>query len=193
MKKRILLAGLLALSLAACTTSAGTSPSAAASAGPSTAAASPSTPAASPSSAAASPESVPLDVAVKWDGSKCTYLGPTVLPEGTLTRFAFTSTGPLMLVIVGVVPGTTWDTMVKDAAKGAMTGAPGWVIETGFANIPANSSALFTISRRVGVVGTGVTVGTLVGGYFVGCSEAKNADASLYVMHPAALLQVAED
>jgi hypothetical protein len=179
MRNRMLLAGLLALSVAGCST-AGATPGTASTPQPSIAAA-------VPSAAAPTPKAAPLEVAVRWDGSKCTYLGPTVILDGTLTRFTFTATGmvPLMLVIVGVEPGTTWDQIVADLKAGVPADEPpGYVILSGLANIPANSSALFTISTKVGVGET------QVGGYFVGCATGPKPEGT-DVMYPAALLQVA--
>ena len=197
MRNRMLLAGLLILSLAGCTTGAGTSPTAASSPGSLAVAASPSV-VTSPSVASPTAKTQPLDVAVTWDGSKCTYLGPTVIPDGTLTRFNFTSAERLMLDIVGVYPGTTWDRIVADAKKypASEGDQTGWLIETGIANIPANSSALYTISssivRPADVGGTGVTTGAPVGGYLVGCSTPMKPEGT-DVFYPAALLTVAGD
>lgn len=178
MRNRMLPAGLLALLVAGCST-AGATPGAASTAQSSIAAA-------VPSAAAPTPKAAPLEVAVRWDGSKCTYLGPTVILDGTLTRFTFTSTGtvPLMLVVIGVEPGTTFDQIVADAKTGRPADEPpGYVIQIGFANIPANSSALFTISSKV-------EGQTPVGGYFVGCATGPKPEGT-DVMYPAALLQIA--
>jgi hypothetical protein len=180
MRNRMLPAGLLVLLMAGCSSSAAGTPAAMSTPRPSTAIA-------APSVAAPTAKAAPLEVAVQWDGSKCTYLGPTVILDGTLTRFTFTATGtvPLELVIVGVEPGTTWEQIQADAKTGLRSDEPpAYVILTGLANIPANSSALFTISTKAGVGETPV------GGWFVGCGTAPKPEGT-DVMYPAVLLQVA--
>ena len=179
MQNRMLLAGTLVVLLAGCSSGAGATPGAASTPRPSIAVAVPS--AASPTAKAA-----PLEVAVRWDGSTCTYLGPTVILDGTLTRFTFTSTDtvPLMLVVIGVEPGITFDRILADVKSGLPADQPpAYVIQMGFANIPANSSALFTISSTIGV-------NQPVGGYFVGCATDPKPEGT-DVMYPAALLQIA--
>ncbi len=178
MRNRVFLAGLLVLSLAECASGA-SSPA------PSTATSPPV--AASPSIVASTPKTAPLGVEVRWDGSQCTYLGPTVILDGTLTRFTFTSgdTVPLELIVVGVEPGTTFDQIVADIEThpGQADQPPAYAILMGLANIPPNSSALFTISSKIWGI-------TPVGGYFVGCATGPKPEGT-DMMYPAALLQVA--
>jgi hypothetical protein len=132
----------------------------------------------------------PLELAVTWDGTTCAYQGPTVIPDGTLTRFTYSLTvevGPTtpILGVMGVTPGTTWDVIVEYVKGHSASDVPAWVITVGFAQIPENSSAIFTVSSRAG------GFGPEVGGYFVGCATAPAADGGSDVMYPAALLEIA--
>jgi hypothetical protein len=132
----------------------------------------------------------PLELAVTWDGTTCAYQGPTVIPDGTLTRFTYSLTvavGPTtpLLFVIGVTPGTTWDVIVEYVKGHAASDIPAWAIVTGHAEIAENSSAIFTVSRSAG------GVGPEVGGYFVGCATAPASDGGSDVVYPAALLEIA--
>lgn len=183
MRTSLAVAGLLALAVGACTVGANPSPTIEPSAEPSVAAASSPAP-------QATPDVAPLELAVSWDGTKCSYQGPTVIPDGTLTQFTYSVAGEVglatpILAVVGVTPGTTWETIVEYAGTHAASDTPDWVILTGFANIPENSSAMFTVSRRAGGDGPDT------GGYLVGCATAPAEDGGTDVMYPAALLEIA--
>jgi hypothetical protein len=106
-----------------------------------------------------------------------------VIKDGTLTRFEYIGDNAPLLVIVGVKPGTTWDTIVDVTQTRPASEVPEWVIVTGYANILEDTSSLFTISATLG--------GMPVGGYFVGCATAPAEDGGTDVMYPAALLEVA--
>lgn len=130
-----------------------------------------------------------LDVAVLWDGTGCIYEGPTVIPAGTLVRFAYSVDGEVgiktpLLVIIGVEPGTTWDPIVEHTSTRPASAIPDWVILTGYTTVVENSSGLFTITNEI--------AGMPVGGYFIGCATAPASDGGSDTMYPAALLEVAE-
>jgi hypothetical protein len=179
MRTRPLLAGLLVLALAGCSGGAGQSPSLRPSPEP--------TPIpATPADGSPTGEAFVLDVGVHWDGVACSYVGPTVITDGTTTRVEYTfdeGTDAPLLFIGGVVPGTSWDEVLEYVATHRASVAPGWVILTGYANIPPGTSSLYTISTEV--------AGRPVGGYFVGCATAPIVDGGTDVMYPAALLLVA--
>ena len=90
MRTRHLVAGLLAVMLAACSSGTSAAPSAAPSVEPTpqptpTTAATPA-PTASPAPTATTPG---LSVKVTFDGETCSYVGPTVIPDGTMLRFEY--------------------------------------------------------------------------------------------------------
>lgn len=183
MRTPLVAAGLLALVIGACTTGANPSPTVEPAAEPSVARAS--LPAPQPTA-----DVEPLELAVTWDGTACSYLGPTVIPDGTLARFTYSVTVEVgvatpLLAVLGVTPGTTWETIVEYVEGHAASEVPAWAIITGHAEIPENSSAIFTVSRRAG------GAGPVVGGYLVGCATAPASDGGSDVMYPAALLEIA--
>jgi hypothetical protein len=176
MRTRSLLAGLLAMALAGCTGGTSQAPSVEPSPGPTA------LPAASPE-----PSLVILGVTVHWDGTKCTYLGPTVIRDGTTARFEYTfdeGTEPPLLVISGVRPATTWDMVLEGSRVSPISeNVPDWVISGDVANIDAGTSALHSIDSDIG--------GVPVGGYFVGCATAPADEGGTDKMYPAALLEIA--
>ena len=115
MRTRYLLAALLSAVLAACASGATTSPTTEPSAQP------PQTPAPSPT--AQSPEAPAptattsvLDVKVTFDGETCTYLGPSVILDGTVLRIEYAVEREFWgswLMIYGVKPGTTYEDLVE--------------------------------------------------------------------------------
>lgn len=179
MGTRPFLAGLLAFALAGCAGGAGQVPSLRPSSEP--------TPVhATSTDGIPTGEAFVLDVGVHWDGVACTYIGPAVIADGTMTRIEYTfdeGTDAPLLFVGGVVPGTSWDEVLEYVATHRASEAPGWVILTGYANIPPGTSSLFTISTEI--------AGRPVGGFFVGCATAPIADGGSDVMYPAALLLVA--
>lgn len=176
MRMRRLLAGLLALTLVGCTGGASQAPSVERSPEPSVA-----PPATSPEPA------VILGVTVHWDGTRCNYLGPTVIIDGTTVRFEYTfdeGTDPPLLVVNGVRPGTTWDMVVEGTSAVPLSERiPDWVVLRGYANIDAGTSALYAIDSDI--------AGEPVGGYYVGCHTAPVARGGTDMAYPAALLLIA--
>lgn len=178
----ILLGGLLALSLAACTSGsspAPTEPSPATSAEPSPVTSAEPSAAVSPSAAAE-----PLALAVTFDGETCTYTGPTVVPEGTLTEFSYAAadgTEASVLVVGAVLPGTTWEQIVADVGTRAGSDVPDWFSQLSFINVEDGDSALYTLRGELG---------QSFGGYFVGCATTPESEGGSDRMFPAALIEL---
>jgi hypothetical protein len=172
---QIAMVGLLTVSLAACTTGASQSPG-----GPSP---QPSVAPSTATSPAPSHEAEILDLKVTFDGTSCTYVGPTVILDGTLTRFRYeasASAEPSVLVVIGVYPGTTWEDVEQTLPS---SDTPQWATLHSFLNVEAGSSGLFTIRSDV--------VGQAMGGYFVGCATHAEANGGSDHMYPATLLEIA--
>lgn len=187
MRTRILLAGLLAMALAGCSSGATIAPSPEPSSAPETA---------PPSVAAptATPEPIPeaLDVKVTFDGETCTYLGPSVVPDGTVMRFEYAPNQEWIgtyLIVYGVEPGTSWEEL-KATEGGKVTDPPDFVYEATAAWVHSNGSMLYTISSTLpNASNDGVYE---VGGYGVGCDTPTNYPVDPDVIWHAALLTVAE-
>jgi hypothetical protein len=130
------LIGALVLLLSACSGSASPAPTAVP-ATPLPATATPVAP--SPVAVAPTPTATSrsaLTGAVTFDGQKCTYAGPAVLPRGAEDTLTFTNTAAALkgsrgaaLVVAPVVDGTAWERILADAASTAATNVPDWLIE----------------------------------------------------------------
>jgi hypothetical protein len=185
MRTRYLLAALLSVVLAACTTGATASPTAAPSTQP------PEAPAASPS---AQPPEAPapiattsvLDVKVTFDGETCTYLGPSVILDGTMLRMEYAPEEEVSnsyLWIFGVKSGTTYEDLVEVLANddgNVTTDAPDWVYQPTLGWTQAASTLLYKIES---VKQGKDLVDYAVGGYQVMCVTPAG--------YPAAQLSVA--
>lgn len=172
---RTAVAGLVALSLAACTTGGSPSPSVA----PATVTPTEATSAVPSPAAAKSPAAEALQLAAAFDGSTCSYTGPSVIPDGTLTKFSYAAADgaePSALIVVPVVPGTTWEQIVQ-AAERPFSDVPDFVLDKFYITVHPGGAALLMI--RSGWAGTSY------GGYNVGCA-APDSDR----MFPAALIEV---
>lgn len=179
MRTRLLMAGLLILAIAGCTSGStpAAEPSATANPEPSTA------PAMTPT-----PGPAVLDVKVTFDGGTCTYLGPTVILDGTLVRFEYlpeTNFGDTYLLIYGVKPGTTWQIMVEESERGGASDPPSWVYEDTASWIQGAGTMLYTIeSVKMGL--TNPHTDHAVGGFGLGC-----ATPDWYVDDPSGLYHAA--
>lgn len=176
---RALMGGFLALTLAACTSGATPAPSPEPSPVPSV---EPSTaPSPAPTEA---PEALALYAT--FDGTACTYTGPLVIPDGTLAQFSYAAsegTEPSMLVVIAVLPGTTWADVEQAIAEGrAASDIPPWISERAFINVESGSSALMTIRGSLG--------DQEFGGFFVGCGTAPEREGGTDTMYPAALIEI---
>jgi hypothetical protein len=114
-----------------------------------------------------------VDAKVVFDGEKCSYLGPAVIPAGTEVNFEFDdSAHPAALVVLHVEDGTTWDQVVESTGPGTARMTPPWVV-----------------SYRVQVE-TGTLVTTVEqGDYLVACNTAPDDTDAVY---PAVLIEVIE-
>ncbi len=177
---RILLGGLLALSLAACT--GGTSPSPGEpSEDPSVA---PSVVPSTEPSPMATQAAEPLALSVAFDGETCTYTGPWVVPDGTLAEFSYTAdapTEPSVLVVIATLPGTTWEQILKDAETRPGSEIPDYISQLAFVNIESGDSALFTIRSALHE--------QQFAGYLVGCATAPADEGGSDRMFPAAFVE----
>lgn len=186
MRTRLLLAGLLVLALAGCTSGSTPSPEPSAEPIPK--------PSVEPSvEPSAEPTQAVLDVKVTFDGVACTYLGPTVILDGSLVRFEYlpdTEFGSTSLLIYGVQPGTTWEMMLESAETGSVSDPPSWVYEDTASWITGAGTMLYTIeSVKMGL--TNPHTDHAVGGFGLSCTT-----PTWYVDDPdriyhAALLSVA--
>jgi hypothetical protein len=188
MRTRHLMAGLLAVTLAACTSGASSTPSPEPTVAPApqatpTAIATPepaSTPAPTSTTAA-------LSVKVTFDGEACTYIGPMVIPDGTVVRFEFVPDQEVLgasLIVYGIRPGTTYqdllDSIANSDADDISIGIPDWVYQPTATWTQGASTMLYTVERvKHGSDGVDYTVG----GYHVMCDTPKG--------YPAAQLSVA--
>lgn len=188
MRSRMLLAGGLAVVLAACSTGSGQTPGGVASPEPS----------AVPQASPTTPPTVhvpALELAVTWDGASCTYEGPTVIIDKTLARFTYHAKDqvslddPVVATISGVTPGTSWDSIVAYWREHKVVGpssefpAPDWLHWPGTLFVAPEGTMAFTVSTDV--------YGDPIGGYFVGCTSGPEADGGSGIMAPATLLEIA--
>lgn len=165
MRTRYLITGLLALALAACSSGSTPAPSVEPTPQPSAA------PEASP---APTPTAAVLDVKVTFDGETCTYLGPSVILDGTVMRFEFApdpGIADATLLVYGVQPGTTYEMLLESVAAstdGDFTiGIPDWVIQPTYATVDGAGSLLYLIES---VKQSTLEHGTYpVGGFQVAC------------------------
>lgn len=164
MRTRILITALLTLALAACSSGATPAPSVEPTPRPSTA------PAASP---APTPTAAVLDVKVTFDGETCTYLGPSVILDGTVMRFEFEPTPNVTdptLLIYGVQPGTTYEMLLESVAADDAdytTDIPEWVYQETASWVDGAGSLMYLIeSVKRGTVAAGTYA---VGGYHLVC------------------------
>jgi hypothetical protein len=188
MRTRHLMAGLLAVTLAACTSGSSSTPSPESTAVP--------TPEALPTTAA-TPEPVAtpaptsttaaLSVKVTFDGEVCSYIGPTVIPDGTVVRFEYVpdqTVGGSYLMVYGIKPGTTFEDLVtaieEDDDGDTMTDAPDWVYQPTVGWTHGAGTMLYTIES---VKHGSDDVDYEVGGYHVMCDTPAG--------YPAAQLTVA--
>ena len=184
MRTRYLLAGLLSVVLAACTSGAAPSATAEPSAqspealAPSPSAQSPEAPAPSPS--AQSPEApaptattAVLDVKVTFDGETCTYLGPSAILDGTAVRFEYApdeQVASSYLMVYGVEPGITFQDLLDHlelyGGEDVSAKIPEWVYQNTGAWTHGVGAMLYTIES---VKRDSDDVDYEVGGYQVLC------------------------
>jgi len=124
--------GALALVVSACSASTTPTPtSVPATVTPAATAAAPVTPTATATSQV-------LSATVTWDGQKCTYAGPTVIPRGAALTFTITNMPAALkgglkgasLYVVPVADGTTWEMITGNAYQSPRANAndpPSWV------------------------------------------------------------------
>jgi hypothetical protein len=182
MRTRILLISVVALALVACSTGTTAAPSPAASPSPAPVG-SP-----SPSPAAASPSVTPLAVKVTFDGTTCSYLGPTVVPDGTPMRFEYSnSTADGGLVVGGVtsnVPANVLGAPIKHASV-----IPAWFDQGHYDVLAATSGALeITLTNDPKAIVTDEMMSDpnpADVAFFVGCPTQETTTDTMY---PAALI-----
>ncbi len=163
------MAGLLAVMLAACSSGTSAAPSAAPSIEPTpqrtpTTAPTPE-PTASPAPTATTPG---LSVKVTFDGETCAYVGPTVIPDGTMLRFEYAPDQEVRgsyLIVYAVKPGTTLDMGGPDGTA-LVTEAPDWVLQTTASWVHGPGTLLYTVRS---VQHGSDDVDYPVGGYHVAC------------------------
>ncbi len=178
------MAGLLAVMLAACSSGTSAAPSAAPSVEPTPqptpmTAATPA-PTASPAPTATTPG---LAVKVTFDGETCAYVGPTVIPDGTMLRFQYApdqEVGGSTLLVYGIKPGTTWEMTSPPGTVDAYENIPDWVLQTTAAFLRGAGTLLYTVRS---VQHGSDDVDYPVGGYHVACTTP--------IIYPAVQLTVA--
>jgi hypothetical protein len=123
-----------------------------------------------------------LEVKVTFDGETCTYLGPSVIPDGTVMEFEYApdqEAAGSYLIVYAVKPGTTWE-MLLESLPGSVYDAPEWVYQETAAGVQGAGTMLYSIAiEKMGKDG----VDYEVGGYQVACNTPA--------MYPAAQLSVA--
>jgi len=176
MRTRYLIAGLLTISLVGCAGAATPAPTPEPTPQPTVAPSTPE-PVASPS-----PSPTALGVTVTFDGTDCNYIGPSIIPDGTVLRFQYVpdqEQGASYLDVYGVRPGTTPEDFGPNGV-GSVYEPPDWVFRSTVAWVHGTGAMLYTIeSVKQGKDGVDYTVG----GYHVACSTPE--------MYLAAQLSVA--
>jgi hypothetical protein len=117
MRISALTAGLLTLVLAACTVGGSPAPSSVPTEVPGepAAAVTTPTPTTAPTPTPARTPTAVLEVRVTFDGETCTYLGPAVVPHGTMLRFEFApdeAVSDADVLVYAVEPGTTYQDLL---------------------------------------------------------------------------------
>ncbi len=176
------MAGLLAVMLAACSSGTSPAPSAAPSVEP--------TPLPTPTTAetpAPTSTTPGLSVKVTFDGETCAYVGPTVIPDGTVVRFEYVPDQQVAgsyLMVYGVEPGTTYqmllDSIEYSGGDNVAEDVPDWVYQKTAAWISGAGTMLYTVE---GVKHGSDGVDYTVGGYQILCDTPA--------VFPAAQLSVA--
>lgn len=125
----------------------------------------------------ATPEPQSIEAKVVFDGDSCAYHGPLVVPGGAEMTLDFEATARpenVALVVMGVVDGTTWEEVVRDAdtIPASTTEIPPWI--------------------RVDDLDARITPGSLtvpleVGNFAVTCNTSPEDTDRVY---PAALIEV---
>lgn len=185
------LIGALALAVAACGGAASPSVTTAPPA-PATPEPAASTAAVAPTVAPATPAPTPtaevIAVRVTFDGTTCTYAGPSTVPVGSTLEWTFDNT-PLpaegygaALVVAPVVDGTTWEYLLGDVQP--QSEVPGWLKLPGVAmNGEAEIAVLFDDSAAAGRT----LKTTLVRpAYYIGCGTNPDSGDKAF---PALLLK----
>ena len=110
-----------------------------------------------------------MNAEVTFDGTRCSYTGPTEVAEGTEAVFGFTGTGGLTLA--RLAPGVTWEQVERASVNYPPSDPPSWV--TGAQN-EIGSGTL-----RAGALDEGL--------YFVGCATGPTSGDKMF---PAVMLRV---
>ena len=161
------MAGLLAVMLAACSSGTSPAPSAAPSVEP-TSQPTPTT-AATPAPTATTPG---LSAKVTFDGETCSYVGPTVLPDGTILRIEYAPDQEFAasrLLIYGVEPGTTYQDLLDSLANddgNVATDVPDWVYQQTATFLTGAGTLVYAIRS----VQHGINGDYAVGGYQLMCN-----------------------
>lgn len=194
MRTKELLAGLLVLVLAGCSSGATTAPSVEPSADVSPLASEASAPSPAPTSTA-----TVLDVKVTFDGETCAYLGPSVILDGTVLRFEYApdqEASDSDLLVYGVEQGVSYQMLLAHlqvtGGEDVTAGVPLWVILPTVSVLNGPGTMLYTVesvkqtSDLVDLPGGGSQVAEVeheVGAYQVLCATPA--------VHPAVQLTVA--
>lgn len=139
-----------------------------------------------PAPAASEPSSAArlIPATVTFDGSTCTYAGPTVVPTGSVIEWTLINTPAALdgsiggaILVFPVKPGTSWEDVVAFRAKNdSLFDPPPWL---------GNSYQFWTPEDAA----AGVAMRTLAGLYalMVNCANADGDDPRVF---PAVLIQV---
>jgi len=177
------MAGLLAVTLAACTSGSSStlSPEPKVAPTPEPTPTMAATPEPAATSAPTSPTAA-LSVRVTFDGDTCSYIGPTVIPDGTVVQFDYVPDQTVLgsyLMVYGIEPGTTFqmllDALAADEYDDISTNIPDWVYRPTATWTHGAGTMLYTIeSVKRGSDG----VDYVVGGYHVMCDTPKGYAAT---------------
>ena len=174
MRRITAMIGVLALVVAACSGSASPSPTRA-----------PATPAptATPAPSTTAPSASPvaqLTAVVTFDGTTCTYAGPTVIPRGAAVAFSLTKAPAAVsgnlddagLFVMPVRDGTTWETIVAYLKEHRHTAeVPDWARVSG-----AGADGLAEVRIMLPPVAAGQTMTVVMTRnlYYVMCGLQEN-------------------
>jgi len=168
MKRFATLMGAAALVIGACGTGASSSPT------PAPTPASTGTPSAGAVTPAPAATPDAIVVAVTFDGTKCTYTGPAVVPTGSTIAWTLVNTPAALegssgaaLAVAPVVDGTTWEQIVADVATGKSDGFPAWAVIPGAGSDGLGEAA--GLSPEAAAAGNTLTTKMTRNAYYIGC------------------------
>jgi hypothetical protein len=186
MKRFATLMGAAALVIGACGTGASSSPT------PAPTPASTGTPAAGAVTPAPAATPDAIVVAVTFDGTKCTYTGPAVVPTGSTIAWTLVNTPAALegsrgaaLVVVPVVDGTTWEQIVADVDTIKGTDIPAWSVIPGAG--PTGLDEVEVLYPEGAAAGNTLTTKMTRNAYYIGCHTSPEETNKPY---PGTLIKV---